>query len=163
MVICLERGADLHMAQLMLLPLTVSCFSKIQNWFYLSGTGSPGWSRTKGRLVCVCVCVCACACACACSLTEGNLLLSNWACVLMFLMQTKSESSILGNMHGSARYIAFIQKIGDVLRLTDCVPCTVYLGGLDHRGTDGPFVYSWRAEFMQGTCTCSAGSLRLIK
>ena len=30
MVICLERGADLHMTQLMPLPLTVSCFSKIQ-------------------------------------------------------------------------------------------------------------------------------------
>jgi len=30
MVICLEQGADLHMAQLMPLPLTVSCFSKIQ-------------------------------------------------------------------------------------------------------------------------------------
>jgi len=30
MVICLELGADLHMAQLMPLPLTVSCFSKIQ-------------------------------------------------------------------------------------------------------------------------------------
>ena len=30
MVICLERGADLHMAELMPLPLTVSCFSKIQ-------------------------------------------------------------------------------------------------------------------------------------
>jgi len=29
-VICLERGADLHMAQQMPLPLTVSCFSKIQ-------------------------------------------------------------------------------------------------------------------------------------
>ena len=29
-VTCLERGADLHMAQLMPLPLTVSCFSKIQ-------------------------------------------------------------------------------------------------------------------------------------
>jgi len=28
-VVCLERGADLHMAQLVLLPLTVSCFSKI--------------------------------------------------------------------------------------------------------------------------------------
>ena len=42
MVICLERGADLHMAQLMPLPLTVSCFSKIQFGFYLSGTGSPG-------------------------------------------------------------------------------------------------------------------------
>jgi len=33
MVICLERGADLHMAQLMPLSLTVSCFSKIQNGF----------------------------------------------------------------------------------------------------------------------------------
>ena len=33
MVICLERGADLHMAQLMPLPLTVSCFSKIQTGF----------------------------------------------------------------------------------------------------------------------------------
>ena len=32
-VICLERGADLHMAQLMSLPLTVSCFSKIQTGF----------------------------------------------------------------------------------------------------------------------------------
>jgi len=29
MVICLERSADLHMAQLMPLPLTVSCSSKI--------------------------------------------------------------------------------------------------------------------------------------
>ena len=35
MVICLERGADLHMAQLMSLPLTLL----LQ---YLSGTGSPG-------------------------------------------------------------------------------------------------------------------------
>jgi len=33
MVICLERGADLHMAQQMPLPLTVSCFSKIQIGF----------------------------------------------------------------------------------------------------------------------------------
>jgi len=33
MVICLERGADLHMVQLMPLPLTVSCFSKIQIGF----------------------------------------------------------------------------------------------------------------------------------
>jgi len=33
MVICLERGADLHMAQLMPLLLTVSCFSKIHIGF----------------------------------------------------------------------------------------------------------------------------------
>jgi len=32
-VICLERGADLHTAQLMPLPLTVSCSSKIQIGF----------------------------------------------------------------------------------------------------------------------------------
>jgi len=32
-VICLERGAVLHMAQLMPLPLTVSCFSKVQIGF----------------------------------------------------------------------------------------------------------------------------------
>jgi len=33
MVIYLERVSDLHMAQLMPLPLTVSCFSKIQIGF----------------------------------------------------------------------------------------------------------------------------------
>jgi len=33
MVICPERGTHLHMAQLMPLPLTVSCFSKIQIGF----------------------------------------------------------------------------------------------------------------------------------
>jgi len=32
-VVCLEQGADLHMAQLMPLPPTVSCFSKIQIGF----------------------------------------------------------------------------------------------------------------------------------
>jgi len=42
-VICLERGADLHiMAQLMSLPLTVSCFAQYNpDWFYISGTGLP--------------------------------------------------------------------------------------------------------------------------
>jgi len=33
-VVCLERGADLHMTQRTPLPLTVSCFSKIQIGFY---------------------------------------------------------------------------------------------------------------------------------
>jgi len=33
MVISLEGDADLHMAQLMSMPLTVSCFSKIQTGF----------------------------------------------------------------------------------------------------------------------------------
>jgi len=57
-VICLERGADLHMAKLMPLPLTLSCFSKIQitgfTFLVLAHPDSP----RKGPLsVCVCVCV----------------------------------------------------------------------------------------------------------
>jgi len=56
MVICLEQGADLHMAQLMPLPLTVSCFSKIQTGFTFlvpAHLGSPGHRAVKW--VCVCV------------------------------------------------------------------------------------------------------------
>jgi len=30
-VICLEQGADLHMAHLMPLPLALSCFSKVNS------------------------------------------------------------------------------------------------------------------------------------
>jgi len=55
-VICLERGADLHMAQLMPLPLTVSCFSKIQNGFTFLVPAHPV-VPDKGPLNgCVCVC-----------------------------------------------------------------------------------------------------------
>jgi len=42
MVICLERGADLHMAQLMPLPLTVSCFNKSQIGFTFLVPAYPG-------------------------------------------------------------------------------------------------------------------------
>jgi len=42
MVICLERDADLHMAQLMPLPLTVSCFSKIPIGFTFLVPACPG-------------------------------------------------------------------------------------------------------------------------
>ena len=47
MVICLERGADLHMAQLMLLPLNVSDFSKIQIGFNFLVPGNPGSPRQR--------------------------------------------------------------------------------------------------------------------
>ena len=59
-VICLERGADLHMAQLMPLPLTVSCFSKIQIGFTFllpAHPGSPGKMAVKR--VCVLFLFCA--------------------------------------------------------------------------------------------------------
>jgi len=46
MVMCLGQGADLHMSQLMPLPLTISWSIKskliLPSWFYLSGAGSPG-------------------------------------------------------------------------------------------------------------------------
>jgi len=54
MVICLERGANLHMAQLMPLPLTVSCFSKIQIGFTFlvpAYPDSPGQGATKWMCV----------------------------------------------------------------------------------------------------------------
>jgi len=58
MVICLEQGADLHMAQLLPLPLTVSCFSEIQIGFTFlvpAHLGSPGKKAVKRMCVCVCV------------------------------------------------------------------------------------------------------------
>ena len=69
MVIFLERGADFYTAQLMPLPLTVSCFSKIQIGFTFlvpAHPGSPGQRAIKRVCVCVCVCVC---------VQVGNLLL----------------------------------------------------------------------------------------
>jgi len=58
MVNCLERGADLHMAQRIPLPLTVSCFCKIQISFTFlvpADLASPG--RRAIKRVCVCVCI----------------------------------------------------------------------------------------------------------
>jgi len=55
-VICLERSADLRMAQLMPLPLTVCCFSKIQIGFTFLVPAYPGSSgqRTVKRVyVCI--------------------------------------------------------------------------------------------------------------
>ena len=62
MDICLERDADLHMAQLMPLPLTVFCFSKTQIGFAFpvpvpAHPGSPGKRAVKRVYVCVCLCV----------------------------------------------------------------------------------------------------------
>jgi len=55
MVICLERGADLHVAKLMQLALTVSCFSKIQIGFTFLVPAHLGSPR-KRAVKCVCVC-----------------------------------------------------------------------------------------------------------
>jgi len=55
-VICLERNADLHMAQLMPLPLIVSCFCKIQIGFTFLVPAHPSDPRkTAVKRLCVCV------------------------------------------------------------------------------------------------------------
>ena len=57
-VVCLERGENLRMAQLMPLPLTISCFSKIEIGFTFlvpAHPGSPGKRAVKR--VCMSVCV----------------------------------------------------------------------------------------------------------
>jgi len=52
-VICLERGADLHTAQLMPLPLSVSCFSEIPISFtflvpaFLQYFDAVGWAAGR--------------------------------------------------------------------------------------------------------------------
>jgi len=48
--LCLERGADMHTAQQIPLPLTVSCFSKMQIGFTFlvpAHLGSPGQRAVK--------------------------------------------------------------------------------------------------------------------
>jgi len=59
-VIWMERDADLHIAQLMPLPLTVSCFSKIHIGFTFlvpAHLGSPGQRAVKRVRVCPIECI----------------------------------------------------------------------------------------------------------
>ena len=75
MIICLERGANLHMAQLMPLPLTVSCFSKIQIGFTFlvpAHPDSPGKRAVKRVCVCVCVLITVYRAVDICGAVAGN-------------------------------------------------------------------------------------------
>ena len=65
------------MAQLMPLPLTVSCFRKIQIGFTFlvpAHPGSPGKRVVKRVCMCVCVCVCVCVHTTLHRITTANLL-----------------------------------------------------------------------------------------
>jgi len=66
-VICLEQGADLHMAQLMPLSLAASCFSKIQIGFAFlvpAHPDSPEQRAVKRARACVRACVSVCVSVC---------------------------------------------------------------------------------------------------
>ena len=112
MVICLERGADLHMAQLMPLPLTVFCFSEIQNGFTFlipAQLGSPGQRAVKRVCVCVYVCVClpadrgaeyyderVCVCVCLSAIisSELHVLSSPHFCTLPMAVAPSSSGGV---------------------------------------------------------------------
>ena len=140
MVVCLDRGADLHMAQLMPLPLTVSCFSKIQNGFtflVLARLGSP--RQRAVRLVYVCV------------LTAGCLQLPEICWNTKLLLEVLEISWNLVDAHGN-----FI--ISDVIFARQTNVSTLYIvkssGKQDH--------YDLRHNDEHGQNTLSHAHLSLL-
>jgi len=80
MVMCLGQCADLHMAQLMPLPLTISCFSKsrfvLSFWCWLTQAVPDKIQEGRKMVVCVCVCMRACVHACVSVCVKDNF--QNW-------------------------------------------------------------------------------------
>jgi len=58
MVVCLEQGADLHMAQLMPLPLASVKTRLVFAFLVPAHPGSPGKRAVKRACVCVRACLC---------------------------------------------------------------------------------------------------------
>jgi len=84
-VICLERDADLHMAQLMPLPLTLSCFNKIQIGFTFLVPTDQGSPRKRAvKRVCVCVSRLLAVCVCVCVCMFGGVYVCVWLYVLCY-------------------------------------------------------------------------------
>ena len=59
------------------------------------------------------------------------------------------ETAILANKCGSVRYVEFLSGLGHLIRLADCKPGQVYVGGLNQDGSDGKFTYTWHEDFVQ--------------
>ena len=126
MVVCVDRGADLHTAQLMPLPLTVSCFSKIQIGFTFlvpADSGSSGKGPLNG---CVPVCL---------SILTVRLLI-DLVSVLAVVMLLMLLLSILQHLSGSLTAVGKKVCLGKLsvanLRLHCCLvpfcwPCAAPL------------------------------------
>jgi len=84
-VICLEWGADcLHIAQLMPLPLTISCFSKFQIGFTFL-VPAHRVVLDRGPLNgCLCVCVCVCVCCHCFTVIHTTAVMSLFSWVFLF-------------------------------------------------------------------------------
>jgi len=107
-VICMERGADLHTAQLMPLPLTLSCFSEIRIGFTFLVPAHPG-SPDKGPLnVCVCVCVCVCV-SCNSSISMSL----QWTeCSAMILMMSSESTRHSYSFNSTNSHSSFASRNG---------------------------------------------------
>jgi len=96
-VIYLQRGADLHMAQLMPLPLTVSCFSKIQIgltfWYQLTQV-VPDKRPVNG-----------CVCSCKHEYTRGNYVTANHVPPTQCMIATSHILGITCLLHHVSRKI----------------------------------------------------------
>jgi len=132
-VICLERVAHLHMAQLMPLPLTVSCFCEIQIGFTFLVPAHPGSPRQRVvKRVCVCVC-----CVISMTLCNSDALPVLWSDVfrtsyswhflnkirknfdwkiLVESSQTCVSKSLLVDSHSKLQYSNFSRKVGPFLK-----------------------------------------------
>jgi len=124
-VICLERGADLHMAQLMPLPLTVSCCSKIQIGFAFLVPAHPG---SPGKRAVKCVCVCG-------IFIERTLY--HWSCVFV----RRHQRSMFGRWAFSVAGPTAWNSLPDCLRDLSGVPLTVFAK------TWKLFSFYWRTQY----------------
>jgi len=123
MVICLELGVDLHIAQLIPLPLTVSCFSKIQIGFtflVLAHPGSPGQRAVK--CVCVCACVRACVCARVCVSSFIALLLCLRPCYIYIFFELSSHQCVRKKVEGKRSRFEFDAPLNwQPVEFTECI------------------------------------------
>ena len=108
MVICLERGADLHMFQLMPLPLTVSCFSKIQIGFAFLVPADLVVPEKWPLNVCVCVCVCVSSrvVESGCCIVK-YLCVSSWRCGVR---EQQSSDAVVAVVRGDVQRSQTVQR-----------------------------------------------------
>ena len=123
-VICLERGADLHMAQLMPLAAVKSRLV-LPFWYRLT------WVVPDKGSLNVCVCVCG-----VCGIFIERTLY-HWSCVFV----RRHQRSMFGRWAFSVAGPAAWNSLPDCLRDLSCVPLTVFAK------TWKLFSFYWRTQY----------------